>query len=85
VIISLSCESRVRGFHPNGLIPGNTGDEYQQNRDYGCMANRTKELLMARKALCAAATIHITTLLMLFACLAVPLHAVYEQQSNVSG
>jgi hypothetical protein len=41
------------------------------------VVNRTKELLMAKKALYAAATIHTTTILMLLACLAVPLHAVY--------
>ncbi|MDD1706024.1 MAG: hypothetical protein LUQ12_03170 [Methanoregulaceae archaeon] len=41
------------------------------------LAYRTKEVIMARKALYAAATIHTTTILMLLACLAVPLHAVY--------
>jgi hypothetical protein len=41
------------------------------------LANRTKELLMTKKALYAAATIHTATILMLLACLAVPLHAAY--------
>lgn len=36
------------------------------------MARRTKEALMARKALNAAAVIHTTTVVMLFVCLAVP-------------
>ena len=40
------------------------------------MARRTKEALMARKALNAAAVIHTTTFVMLFVCLAVPLHPV---------
>jgi hypothetical protein len=40
------------------------------------MARRTKEALMARKALNAAAVIHTTTAVMLFVCLAVPLHPV---------
>lgn len=41
------------------------------------LACRTKELLMARKALYAAATIHTTTVVVLLAGLAVLLHAVY--------
>jgi hypothetical protein len=41
------------------------------------LAYRTKELLMARKALYAAATIHTTTVVVLLAGLAVLLHAVY--------
>jgi hypothetical protein len=40
------------------------------------IAHRTKEVIMAKKALYSAATIHATTLLMLLACIAVPLHAV---------
>ncbi len=41
------------------------------------LARRTRELIKARKALYAAATIHTTTILMLLACFAVPLHALY--------
>ncbi len=41
------------------------------------LASRTRELLMARKALYAAATIHTTTVVVLLAGLAVLLHAVY--------
>jgi hypothetical protein len=40
------------------------------------MARRTREALMARKALNAAAAIHTTTVVLLFICLAVPLHPV---------
>jgi hypothetical protein len=41
------------------------------------LARRTREVIKARKALYAAATIHTTTILMLLACFAVPLHALY--------
>jgi len=41
------------------------------------LAHRTREMIMAKKAIYAAATIHTTTILMLLACFAVPLHAVY--------
>ena len=40
------------------------------------LADRTRELIMARKALYAAATIHTMTLLMLIVCIGVPLHTV---------
>jgi enamine deaminase RidA (YjgF/YER057c/UK114 family) len=51
------------------------------NFNYGkeitvAMAHRTREVLLARRALCAAAGIHTTTVVMLLACLAIPIHAV---------
>jgi len=40
------------------------------------LADRTRELIMARKALYAAATIHTTMIAMLMTCFAVMLHVV---------
>jgi hypothetical protein len=41
------------------------------------LAHRTREVIMAKKALYAAATIHTTTILMLLVCIALPLHGIY--------
>jgi hypothetical protein len=40
-------------------------------------AHRIKELIMAKKAIYAAATIHTTTVLMLLVCIGFPLHGIY--------
>lgn len=42
------------------------------------MAHRTREALMARRALFAAAGIHATAVVMLLACLAISIHAVFS-------
>jgi hypothetical protein len=40
-------------------------------------AHRLKEVIMAKKAIYAAATIHTTTVLMLLVCIGFPLHGIY--------
>ncbi|MCE5298750.1 MAG: hypothetical protein MUE45_05720 [Methanoregulaceae archaeon] len=72
-----SSEEVNRGIIPYRVIPRKIQVMNISRREITvALAHRTKEVIMAQKALYAAATIHTTTLLMLLACIAVPLHAV---------
>jgi len=75
--IPVSSEQVSRGIVPCGVIPRKIQVMHISRREITvALAHRTKEVIMARKALYAAATIHTTTILMLLACIAVPLHAI---------
>lgn len=75
--IPVSSEQVSRGIVHIGGIPRKIQVINIRRREITvALAHRTKEVIMAQKALYAAATIHTTTILMLLACIAVPLHAI---------
>ncbi|MDD1709615.1 MAG: hypothetical protein LUQ37_01755 [Methanoregulaceae archaeon] len=53
-----------------------TAMDISRSKIRNALADRTRELIMARKALYAAATIHTTMIAMLMTCFAVMLHVV---------
>lgn len=67
-----------QGCHPRRMIPREVNAMKIPNKEITvALACRTREVLMARKALFAAATIHMMTVVILLAGLAVLLHALY--------
>lgn len=66
-----------QGCHPLWIdTPEVLGMNISKREITVALAHRTKEVILAQKALYAAATIHTATILMLLACFAIPMHAV---------